>query len=517
MGVLNAVVERARAALEEEVKAAGFRFKPTALLNHAKRVAAVAAAASVIIAAALGGPAAAAALAAPLFALAAPFVVARFAKLERKEGVERELPFFAILAAVLGRLGAPLHVTMREAASWRGFKWMRKEAELAAKSEAIEGVDFLEALERRAYEHPSAEYRSYVLGYGSVWRDGGDTASYLRSAAERLVDKVKFKLSLYRERAGLLGEAGLTITVLASFSVPLAAMFVPSLGWLLITYPAIVLPALTALLILIADRIQVEPNEYKRVPAVSLAAALAAAAVAALAGLRPWVVVGAALLTLSVAAWLEVRDELRESWDVESDLSRFLRFVTERRKLGLSISEAVRGAVGEKFTKAFKRLLAAVSLRVSLGLRNSDVRTGSWLARFAVFTLGEVEAHGAGAEALEMLTDLTTRVVDARSEVKDELRVLTAVGVASPLVLALTLLTGMKFVSVVWGQLAPALAETAHWLAEYVPLTVVVNGFCVGLLCGKLSSGTVRDTRAAAAAVAVALASVAALGYPLVA
>jgi len=127
----------------------------------------------------------------------------------RKVGVEFELPFFSVFAAVIQRAGLSLyHALSRVALPGYSnvFTQMSREGELVTRDVKFLGSGVAETFERRAETHPSDRYANFLLSYTSVWRSGGDLAAALEDRVEELLEFMKFRWRGYAESVGTIGD-----------------------------------------------------------------------------------------------------------------------------------------------------------------------------------------------------------------------------------------------------------------------------------------------------------------------
>jgi len=104
-------------------------------------------------------------LAAPLAAYSFSNLRLRDAASERASGVEKELPFFSVLAEVLTSAGTPLYDVFLKVAGENVFPKIAKEGTVLKKYVKVLGMNSLEALERLAAIHPSQRFSSFITGY----------------------------------------------------------------------------------------------------------------------------------------------------------------------------------------------------------------------------------------------------------------------------------------------------------------------------------------------------------------
>lgn len=446
---------------------------------------------------------------------------------DRKRSLEEELPLFAIHAGICQSAGLDLYASLSSVIGRGIFKQIERDASMVRRNVEFFGQGPLEAVEEIGRTNPSRQARDFLLGYTSEWRSGGDATRYLELRAEDYFRDVEFRWKGYARRASDWGE----MTVAFFFLLPL---FVATLAFLspdaVITFGgffiSVLIPGLAAavLLSIHASRPKIYDDlggDYR----MAAAAGLGVAVLALASGMPWWLVLMFGLGGATAAYGASVYIQMREIAAVEGALPRFMRDITELRKMGHDLVRAItKASEDNEYNPTFDRLLAYVARQLAIGRRLSelDVPTRSWLARVSFFHLGMVAETGGGTpRTLELLTTYSGEWVRVKRETKQMMRLYRWLSVACPVILGVTL--GL-IVAIVSGFSAAFLAgaEPAI-LGELVMVSPVMVGFLsvtilaaaitLALLTAAATDFTVKNTlwitvNLAAAGVGIALASV---------
>ena len=180
----------------------------------------------------------------PLVFFVLPELRLRDRIVQRREGVERELPFFSVVANVLAEAGVPLYIVLRDMATSDMFSSIRQEALLVRRDVSIFGMNPNESIERLAASHPSSRFADFLLGYTSKSRSGGDVALYLMGESGTLLRGLEGGWSRYVSQVGVVGSVMITafgvvplmLTVVGVFSPSFSFCRVPSLDFQAMKY-----------------------------------------------------------------------------------------------------------------------------------------------------------------------------------------------------------------------------------------------------------------------------------------
>ena len=465
-----------------------------------------------------------------LLAAAAPLGVAAVPELrlgdriaQRREGVERELPFFAMMVSVLGGAGVPLYAIFKDVARSDVFRWVGKEALMVRRDVEILGMNPNEAFERLASCHPSRKFAEFLLGYTSKARSGGDVPFYLTGESGSLLRGLEDGWGSYAERAGIIGSMMVTAFGVVPLLLMVVGVFSPGFSVLgLAVFTGVGVPVFTLGLLYMAGRMQPAREEAVQGRAgLAFALALPAALVGAVTGL-PWAGAASALFVFFTAYGLSVREQLAETKALDDGLSRFLRDLLEYKRQEYDLARAVVAMEAKgKYNERFSRLLSKVAVQLKAGIPLDEVKVEcrSGLGRIAFLLLGEMNRTGGGTvDTVYQISSFTGRLEGMKERTKTEMKPYLVLSYAAPLLLAFGITFVQRVLSSFSGRAAPGfsalraggvqLGAIPPGLMQISDLLIVVAAASLGLIGAKMTDFTVRNTLRASVNVALAVAAV---------
>lgn len=526
-GTLTSRLVRLRSAkFAELLRRSGRVGNPTAMaagsVRNAYRAALVAVPAAVV--GALISPWFLLALAVPVCFSVAPQLRLSDLVAQRREGVERELPFFAVIVSVLGGAGVPLYLVFRDVVNGGVFHWIGREALMLRRDVEVLGMDANDALERLASDHPSKRFGEFLLGYTSKARSGGDIPFFLVGESGALLRNLEEAWGRYAERVGIVGSMMITVFGVVPLLLMVVGVFSPGFSVLgLVIFTGLGVPVFTLGLLYMAGRMQPAREEavQGRV-GLSFALALPAGLVGFIGG-QAWLGVASALFVFFLAYGLSVKGQLAETIAQDEGLTRFLKDILEYKRQEYDIARAiVTLEVRGKYNKPFSRVLSRVATQLKAGTPLDEVKVecSSGLARMAFLLLGEMSRTGGGTvDTMYQVSNFAGRLGGMKEKTSAEMKPYLILSYISPLLLAfgVTFVQGVltsfrsrvapgfstfQVSGVQLGALPPGLTQTSD-------LLIIVAAASLGLICAKITDFTVRNTLRASVNVALAVAAVA--------
>ena len=459
----------------------------------------------------------------PLALYFAPEIRLKDQVAQRREGVERELPFFSVLVGVLGGAGVPLYSILEDMAGSDVFPRMRSEALLVKRDVGIFGMNPNDSFERLASSHPSKRFSEFLLGYTSKARSGGDVPAFLSAESGDLLRRLEESWFRYVARVSIVGSMMVTVFGVVPLLLMVVGVFSPGFSIVgLSAFTAVGVPLFTLALLFMAGRMQPAGEDPPRGKAArALLLSLPGGAVGVALGV-PWLAAAAALFAFFVAYGVSVRQQLGESRAVDEGVSRFLRDLLEfkRQEYDLGRAIIVLEAQG-RYDPVFGRTLARVASRLKAGVPLDEVRVEckSRVGRLAFLLLGEMSRSGGGTvDTVYQVSNFADRMLEMRKSAMAEMKPYLVLSYVSPLLLAF----GVTFVRGVLSNFSAALRpgfSTLHvpglqvgtvppGLAEVSDVLIVVSAAALGLIGAKITDFTVRNTLRASVNVALAAAAV---------
>ena len=460
----------------------------------------------------------------PFILLFYPTMITKSKVGDTVRGVDEELPYFSVMAAILQSAGLSLYDALTKAGKARIFKWMKYEGRLVARESLFFGKTQTGAIVERGAQHPSEKFRTYLQGYTSIMASGGDAGSYLDEKAKDLIYWTEFRWKSYGQSASDLGEAIIAIFFTLPLIVIAGAFVSPGDTIALIVGTVVVIIPVMAVLEYSAIA-KMQPRSYDVVKGWTfpgLGAALVAFLVATYLGQPTWFTASVGIIAFSLVYGWSTFWQLREIRKCEDALPQFMRDITEYKKIGYDITKAIRRLAEERsYNSVFDGVLEDVSTQLKLGstMRDTIVKTRSWLTRMVFYLLGEVVETGGGSPALlETVTDFTQRIVGVRRETKSNMRVYGILAYATPVGLALVIFTMYYMVKQFGGFLGSSggqsigiLSGTISLPPSFLDLTtvlVVEAAVVVGFLAGRAIDFTDKSTFRIATGVTLAVVSI---------
>jgi flagellar protein FlaJ len=207
---------------------------------------------------------------------------------------------------------------------------------------------------------------------------------------------------------------------------------------------------------------------------------------------------------------------------VDSVLPDFLRDITEYRKIGIPIPNAIIKVSEDRcYNKYFDGLLTVISGRLKHGISLSDIFDSvlirSWTAKTSFFVLGKIADSGGGtAQILEQITNFSTNINQIKKETLASLSVISYFTFLSPIMMAFT----AKEMAGVLEKLNPGLDQMIQGafsietmlistdLIEAINLLNVISAISLGLIMSKLVYFSMKYTIALGVMVLISVLSI---------
>jgi pilus assembly protein TadC len=470
---------------------------------------------------------------APLVLFFIPELRLRDRAAQRREEIERELPFFSVVVNVLAGAGVPLYSILQGLASSHIFEATSREALLVGRDVKIFGMNPQDSIERLASDHPSRRFADFLLGYTSKVRSGGDVALYLSGESGSLLRGLEEGWVRYVSRIGIVGSMMVTAFGVVPLLLMVVGIFSPGFSFLgLVLFTGMGVPLVTITLLYMSGRMQPVREEPVRGKAVRGVLLALPAAVAGLSFGGAWVSVGAALLAFFLAYGLSIREQLEQTKAVEDGLARFLKDLLEYKRQDYDLTRAILATqAGAKYNPRFSRLLSRVASQLKAGVPLEDVKADcrSSLGKLAFLLLGEMSRSGGGTvDTVYQVSSFADRMTEMKRSAAAELKPYVMLSYVSPLLLAFGVAFVRSVLSSFGGAARPVIAGIHAGLAQTSPpavplaqlssMLIVASAASLGLVAAKIADFTVRNTLRAAANVAlamVALSAAAVLGSHL--
>ncbi len=466
---------------------------------------------------------------------------------ERKEGVDTELPFFAVYLATMSRARVPISVVLSRVAELKIFSAVRREAQLILRNIKLLGRDPLDAVEDNAIYHPSHRYRDLMLGYTTTVKIGGDVVHYLEIKANDIFESRLSDIKAIADRVSLYTEIYITVAVIAVIAFYVFFTISSVLGGgqggvfggvaQMILFSFVFLPFTTLVMLYLIHRAQpkspVKVTAYYKaiiyysIPlslAVGTAAMILTGVITIFAGtvtydkafiVKSVITLDAYLLAFSIPPAIAYIIVARRHRGLGLALANFLRDLTEVRKTGLSPERSIEN-VSIRDYGPLNPIVRRMATGVRLGLNIEEAVRGAvkgvrdWVVLSTMrFLVDSIELGGGSPDVLETLARFTHSLVLLEEELKRKLRVyilmpyLGAILVTASSILILSFITqtlqtitpegagtigaGFASVSVITEK------EELAKIALFLLLGSIFNSWLMGIVAGKIRDGTVAS------------------------
>ena len=436
---------------------------------------------------------------------------------KRRQQVEDELPFFSLLASALSHAGLSLPRILGLAASSGIFPAMSSEGLLMKRESLFMGGDSISAMDSYAQRHPSRVLSSWILGYTSILRSGGDVVRYLEDKTRELFSVLKERWEGFVNQVNIMGEAMLALFLLAPLMMSMTALvFASEMNeglFQVMTFGVIPLLSFSVLAALHIIRPS-ENTSYKPCWKAVAASSVCALSSATLSNLLGYNIINTILISITVAACpLTIDFELnkRSIEGLERDIVVFLRVIGEYKKIGLPLLVAIERSQREKYGKRFNNFIKSVLTRMKMGLTLYQsvlsLKVKSWLCKAIFFILDNLVASGGGSPAtFEIMASFMDNYHRHKAKVKRSLTLYSLLGYATPIILTVCLSLISSFMVVDESmQFATAQQPMSNVITTNVQtlesalvhskVMVLVSSIAIGLILGKAVDGSILSFR----------------------
>ena len=453
----------------------------------------------------------------------------------RKQGVEREYPVFLAYATALVSAGYTLYSVFKDLAFGKGAELLdkfTKEAKFLLALVEKQGLTELKALERYAATHPSSEFRNFILGYLHQRQLGGRISVYMEQKLMEALDALKRRMEAYVNQVVTLTEIALTVLVIPTLPMIIGFIIAPDIVYgMLFAQMFVFIPAVGFLFYSVASAIQLEfKDRYRFTYIPSVIGAVVGLVVGALVAYQK-LLAGIALVigAAAIGYYAEFISQRKIFVEIEKTLPQLFRDLSELRHM-MPIAEALGRMTKMGYPKNVARILRRVHALRTQGFKISEQpwHSRSWSWKFTQLLLGKIEESGGGSvELFRQMMLFFTEFNNIIASVKANLRIYEFVIYAIPAIFGVVTYstlgifvamaqvseaTGLENIDVAtMSQLGAQFPQLMRIFRGLDPIVLTVNdviifemSFILGLLGGKITSGTLKDTRALAISMIIA-------------
>ncbi len=471
---------------------------------------------------------------------------------ERKEGVDTELPFFAAYLATMARARVPVSVVLTRVAELKIFNAMRREAQLILRNIKLLGKDPLDAVEDNAIYHPSFRYRDLMLGYTTTVKVGGDVVHYLEIKANDIFESRVADIKLLAERMSLYTEIYITIAVIATIAFYIFFTISSVLGGQggafggaaqIILFAFVFLPIMTLIMLYIIHKSQPKtpvrvtaPHRaiiYYSIPlslALGTAAMILTGTISAFTGnvtydkafiVKSVITLDVFLLAFSLPPAITYIMIARKHRGLGLALANFLRDLTEVRKTGLSPERSIESVSVRDYgplNPIVRRMATSIRLGLSIeeAVRGAVKGVKDWVVLATMrFLVDSIELGGGSPEVLETLARFAYSLVMLEEELKRRLRVYIFMPYLGAILVTASSIIVLSFIAETLQAITPEAAtgvatgaatvggfgitleavqgEQLAKIALLLLLGSLFNSWLMGIVAGKIRDGTIAS------------------------
>lgn len=444
---------------------------------------------------------------------------------DRRKRVETELPFFASYLSAMAIAGIDVMSALERIASLKVFEGVRREAQLIVRDVRFLGKNPLDAIESNAVNHPSPIYRDLMLGYSATVKIGGNLVSYLEAKTNDIFKSRIEELKVMSERLAMYTELYIILAVIVSISFytfyAVNAMFSGSGSSSLVqllAFSFLFLPLSTIVILFLADRTYPKtPVKISSPQAMALSYGVPAALIVTpivfyvtgayrvLSGgmgvgviIASIVTVATPLIAISIPgayAWII---ESRMSKGMGDSIASFLRDLVEVRKTGLGPEKSIIVLSTRDYgplTPVIRRIASSLLLGLDVEKAVSSAVKGyrNWVLLASMRLLTDTITFGGGSvEALDSLARYARGIADFEAELSRRLRVYMIMPYIGALMVAGSTMLILAYMAqtLVMSRPSSEVINTIGLTALLISIGVIVNSWLMGLVAGKLRSGT---------------------------
>jgi flagellar protein FlaJ len=476
-------------------------------------------------------------LPAPILVMFLGYAIPKIKTTDRASKLDLEVPFAGAYISVMATGGLSPYASLKRLKECQLLPNMSKVIGDLETDVEIKGYDPATAMEESAKTLPSRDYKDLMLGYASTVRTGGDVVHYLIVRTETMFKDLALKVKAFGERASLLMETYVTLSIL--MTLMLTILFMTSIAFQSFwggdvtsgsyqTYAYFLVPLIAMLFLFIADTQQIsqpltEMGPYKIFFAASpimifllltmyvpfAAPELTPPFAPPFMGLVTWIResmglnygyeaglgMGIALIASAIPGAIAHNYYTLKGRNVEHEVTNFMRDLTEARKTGSSPERCLENLSGRNYG-TFTRILATASNQIRWGFPFKVIyetvksKVNSWLALINIYLLVDaIEVGGGTPETLETLTHFSEELSSLEKEKKETMRPLLIMPYVGAGLLIVATLILLGFSQTILASMTSQSLPFSQVVTVLLP-PLMVQIFFTGLVTGKLGSGS---------------------------
>lgn len=435
--------------------------------------------------------------------------------------LDRELPFVITLVTIMAASGISPFGSFMKLARYRLLPNIMIEARKIVNMVHILGEDPLTAMEKRANNTKSRQYRDLLLGYVSTVRNGGDIADFLQSKMQSIFE---FEVAIARQSIAKIGGLvdaymimqviglSLYVVVAALSSLPAGDLIPISMDSPVFSYLIVfvLLPVISIAILFALDKTMqsslIGGRETLLRGAMFSGAAILAFALLLMTGVLDNIidpVYAFPLFLIGASAWpaYKTLKSERNMKGMEAELPSYLRDIAESRKAGLSPEKSIIYASDRLRDPEFHTVVRSFSNQLEWGvpLRKiyenlaASVKSRMALIHFRIL-IEAIESGGGYTASLDILAKSSEAAYNIENEKKSMLKPYFLIAfMVTALMSITTLMVSQTFVEVsqtIMPGSDPAAVQSQEDSAKIFAIGIAAQSWLTGFLIGKISTGS---------------------------
>jgi flagellar protein FlaJ len=441
---------------------------------------------------------------------------------EKKEEIDRELPFVVMLFALMSTSGVSLYESWKRLRKLSLLPRFREEAEEVVRQVEVLGKDPLTAMYERAEQTGSKSYRDFLGGFISAIKSGGKVSDYMRSKLRTIFELRNKDMVRSTEKIATLVE-GYSVMLIVILCVYILYVLLSSTATMelmagvsfptspliayLITF--LLMPMISFIFMLVAHNIQKSnllnlKAVYKKT-IIALAASMGLftvfAFVPALGDSLGLPLVMTLCLTIGVLPGAILYYKItRINYNAEESLPSFLRDITESQKTGISPEKSIIHATKRRDYGRFSQFLGLVRSQIEWGISLKDIfenfkqKINSWLVLVNFMMMVEtIQVGGGPVRALEILSEYSEKEFESQVNKRALLRPYVILAFVWSVLIALTTTIVTMTMYILTQFATPTLyaimsTELSGQIGIF-SLGIIFQCWISGFFIGKISEG----------------------------
>ena len=399
------------------------------------------------------------------------------------------------------------------------------------------GWDPLTALEDIAHRNPSGLFHDLVMGFIATLRAGGDIADYLNKKSRDLFNILINKIKSAGERMSVILESYLavafilllTLNAIYLVSLSISGLSLPGMNEATLFISSyILLPFMSGLMLYLSDIVQykepgIELSPYKVYLMVSIPIMIILILFFVAPSFLPFnhpiirytmylyeplkiilskfnineiyvpgIGLSIALAISTIPAAISEHVVCGKQRKIANGIIRFLRDLVEIRKTGLSPEKCII-SLSKRDYGVFSKYLREMAVQISLGFSLSKIysriirKIKAWRARVFLYILTEaIEVGGGTPETLENIAHFAELTQELERERASAIKTLIIIPYLGAIVIVSSIILLTSFMATL------ATGVSAYVIAAKMVIpAAIINVYFMGLVAGKISTGTV--------------------------